>query len=284
MLDGSAERMKRCLWCMLAAAFAALVSLPAKGASDGSGLNDAMASVPGGSFVMGDLEGDPGEKPKPVTVGAFRLMRLEVTNRQFSAFVAATGHRTDPEKSGGGYVWDRKWRLTPGADWRHPSGAGSSIEGLADHPVVQVSAQDAAAYCAWRGSRLPTEAEWEFAARGADGRRYPWGMSRPGTHERRRANFGTVKCCAPDDTDGFRRTAPVGGFPLGASPFGILDMAGNVWEWTSSRFPGQPQSVVLRGGGWGNDPYCLRTAYRHGNPPDIGLDMVGFRCAAEPKP
>ncbi len=244
----------------------------------------AMAPIPGGSFVMGDAEGDPNETPKPATVGAFLLMRLEVTNRQFSDFAAATGHRTDAEKSGSGYVWDRTWQRVPGADWRHPNGIGSSIDAKLDHPVVQVSARDAAAFCAWHGLRLPSEAEWEFAARGAAGRRYPWGMSPPGTQTERRANFGTVECCAPDAADGYWRTAPVGRYSLGASPFGILDMAGNVWEWTASRFPGRPQLVVLRGGGWGNNPYCLRTAYRHGNPPDIGLDMVGFRCAGDPKP
>ncbi len=251
---------------------------------EGLEFDGAMAPIPGGSFVMGDDEGDPNETPNPATVGAFLLMRLEVTNRQFSDFVAATGHRTDTEKSGSGYVWDRIWRRVPGADWRHPNGIGSSIDEKLDHPVVQVSARDAAAFCAWHGLRLPSEAEWEFAARGADGRRYPWGMSSPGTQTVRRANFGTVKCCAADGSDGYWRTSPVGSFSPGASPFGILDMAGNVWEWTASRFPGRPQWVVLRGGGWGNDPYCLRTAYRHGNPPDIGLDMVGFRCAGDPMP
>jgi formylglycine-generating enzyme required for sulfatase activity len=244
----------------------------------------AMVQVPGGSFVMGDDEGDPNETPRPATVGTFLLMRLEVTNRQFSDFVAVAGYRTDAERSGSGYVWDRTWERVPGADWRHPNGSGSSIDGKTDHPVVQVSAHDAAAFCAWHDLRLPSEAEWEFAARGAEGHRYPWGMSPPGTETGRRANFGTVACCAPDAADGYRRTAPVGRFSLGASPFGILDMAGNVWEWTASRFPGQPQWVVLRGGGWGNNPYCLRTAYRHGNPPEIGLDMVGFRCAGDLNP
>ncbi len=244
----------------------------------------AMSPVPGGTFVMGDDEGDANEIPKLATVKPFLLMRLEVTNRQFSTFVAATGHRTDAAKSGGGYVWDQTWRLVPGADWRHPNGIASSIVDKSNHPVVQVSAQDAAAFCAWYGLRLPSEAEWEFAARGAERRRYPWGRSPPGSQTQRQANFGTTECCSPDATDGYWRTAPVGAFPLGASPFGILDMAGNVWEWTSSRFPERPQLMVLRGGGWGNDPYCLRTAYRHGNEPDIGLDMVGFRCAADPKP
>jgi formylglycine-generating enzyme required for sulfatase activity len=134
----------------------------------------------------------------------------------------------------------------------------SSIGGKDDHPVVQVSARDAVAYCAWKGLRLPSETEWEFAARGNDSRRYPWGKVRPEAQTERSANFGTVNCCAPDAADGYERTAPVGKFPSGASPFGVLDMAGNVWEWTSIRFPGRPDFVVLRGGGWGNNPYCLR--------------------------
>jgi formylglycine-generating enzyme len=242
-----------------------------------------LIAIPGGTFMMGDAVGDPNETPKPATVAPFRLMRLEVTNRQFAAFIDATGYRTDAEISGTGFVWTQSWRKSNGADWRHPNGVDSTIDGKADHPIVQISARDAAAYCAWKGLRLPSETEWEFAARGIDGRRYPWGNSGPGAHTKRRANFGTVPCCALDAADGYERTAPVGKFPRGASPFGLLDMAGNVWEWTSSRFPGKPGLVVLRGGGWGNNPYCLRTAYRHGNPPDIGLDMVGFRCAGDIK-
>ena len=148
---------------------------------------------------------------------------------------------------------------------------------------MQISARDADAFCAHYGLRLPSDVEWEYAARGTDGRRFPWGDSGPVADDgTRKANFGTVKCCAPDTADGFARTAPVGSFPQGRSPFGLHDMAGNVWEWTSSRFPGQASDRVLRGGGWGNNPYCLRTSYRHGNPPEISLDMVGFRCAADP--
>ena len=250
-------------------------------AAQDAGVPPDLIAIPGGTFVMGDTEGDANEAPKSVVVAPFRLMRHEVTNEEFAVFVAATGYRTDPERSGAGYVWDGRWRLNAGTDWRHPYGPDTNIEQAADHPVVQVSARDAAAFCAWRGLRLPREAEWEFAARGTDGRRFPWGNVPPQAGPAAPANFGTVPCCAADAGDGFLRTAPVGSFPAGASPFGILDMAGNVWEWTSDSFPGNPDFVALRGGGWGNNPYGLRVSYRHGNPPDIGLDMVGFRCAAD---
>ena len=243
-----------------------------------SGLD--LVPLPGGRFVMGDPEGEPDEAPSEVEVAPFGMMRHEVTNQQFAAFVAASGHVTDPERSGFGYVWNGQWRRAQGADWRHPFGPDSGVAGRGSHPVVQVSAEDAAAFCRFHGLRLPSEREWEFAARGTDGRRFPWGDALP-EQPSSRANFGTVPCCGPDAADGYLRTAPVGSFPDGRSPAGLLDMAGNVWEWTSSRFSGQPDHVVLRGGGWGNNPYCLRTSYRHGNPPDIGLDMVGFRCASD---
>lgn len=244
-----------------------------------AGPADDMVSIPGGRFVMGDPTGDDNEKPQTVTVAPFRIMRHEVTVARYAAYAAASGAKSDPERTGTGYVWPGAWLEVQGADWRHPHGPDSGAE--PDHPVVQVSANDAAAYCAWHGLRLPSEAEWEFAARGTVGRRYPWGDEDPKQAGTRRANFGTVSCCAPDKSDGYQRTAPVGSFPAGASPFGLQDMAGNVWEWTASAFPGRPDQVALRGGGWGNNPYCLRAAYRHGNPPDIGLDMVGFRCAGD---
>ncbi len=262
------------------ALLAAAVSLAsAAGAETVSGFG--LIQIPGSSFVMGDSEGDANEVRRVVKVAAFRLMRLEVTNDQFARFAAASGHVTDPERSGAGYVWTLRWRLIPGADWRRPEGPESTLTDRMEHPVVQVSARDAARFCAFYGLRLPSEEEWEYAARGTDGRRFPWGDAPPEEDGQRRANFGTNQCCAPDAGDGYGHTEPGGRFPSGASPFGLLDMAGNVWEWTASHFPGRPAEVALRGGGWGNDPYCLRTAYRHGNPPDIGLDMVGFRCAAD---
>ena len=162
-----------------------------------------------------------------------------------------------------------------------PSGGPkSSLEDLWDHPVVQVSAKDGEAFCRFYGMRLPSEDEWEYAARGAEGFRYPWGNSLSRESLAAYTNAGRFDCCAASAADGFSRTAPVGSFALGRSPFGLDDMAGNVWEWTSSAFPGAANKRVIRGGGWGNNPYCLRTAYRHGNRPHIGLDMVGFRCAA----
>jgi sulfatase modifying factor 1 len=267
---------------ILIAAVTALAAVLA-GSAAAAGEDDfELRAVPGGSFMMGDAEGDPNEAPKWVTVAPFRIMREEVTNAQFAAFVERSGHVTDAERSGAGYVWNGRWRLREGADWRHPHGPESGIEGAAAHPVVQVSQADAAAFCRHYGLRLPSEEEWEFAARGLDGRRFPWGNEAPQAGEERRANFGTIDCCAPDESDGYLKIAPVGQFPNGASPFGLLDMAGNVWEWTASAFPGRPGEVALRGGGWGNNPYCLRVSYRHPNPPDIGLDMVGFRCAADP--
>ena len=242
-----------------------------------------LVAVPAGTVIVGDAEGEAGETPRAVALAAFRLMRYEVTNAQFAAFAAATGHVTAPERKGAGWVWPGRWRLTPGADWRHPFGPETTIAGRDDHPVVQVSARDAAAFCAFHGLRLPTDAEWELAARGPGWRRYPWGDAAPtqGDGGARRANFGSVECCAADDADGYGNTAPVGRFPAGVSPFGLHDMAGNVWEWTASLLDGKVDAVILKGGGWGNNPYCLRIGYRHTNPPDIGLDMVGFRCAGD---
>ena len=240
-----------------------------------------LVTIPAGTAQLGDAEGDANEVVRSVRIPAFRIMRREVTNRQFARFFAESGYRTTVEEAGKAHVWWTRWERKPEANWRRPQGPGSGLDGLADHPVVQVSAKDAEAFCEHYGMRLPSEDEWEYAARGTQGRRYPWGNRLTPASLPERTNAGTYECCAASEEDGFVRTAPVGSFPRGRSPFGLDDMAGNVWEWTSSRFPGAPGEQVIRGGGWGNNPYCLRTAYRHGNPPDIGLDMVGFRCAAD---
>ena len=150
-----------------------------------------MVAIPPGSFEAGDPDGRPDEAPRPVTVAPFQLMRFEVTNAQFAAFVAETGHVTDPERRGFGYVWPGRWIKVPGADWRHRSGPASDPIGLDDHPVVQVSWRDASAFCRHHGLRLPSEEEWEFAARGTDGRIFPWGEAAPDEGGTRRANYGT---------------------------------------------------------------------------------------------
>ncbi len=280
-------RFDKVWWYRLGSVTAAVGLLATTAPGHAQTLTDPeLVSVPETTFMMGDRDGEPDEVERTVTVRAFRLMRHEVTNAQFSAFVRASGHLTDPERSGSGFVWKSRWTKVRGANWRRPFGPDNVQPNFlvenANHPVLQTSQRDALAFCKYHGLRLPTDPEWELAARGSDGRRYPWGDTAPEQGRGTRfANFGTVPCCATDNRDGFEKTAPVGRFPDGQSPFGLLDLAGNVWEWTASRFPGRPSEVVLRGGGWGNNPYCLRTSYRHGNPDNIGLDMVGFRCAGD---
>lgn len=260
-----------------------------------AGLVEEMVRIPAGTLVMGSDDGEPAEKPvHRVILAAFSIDRFEITNAKFSAFVAATGHITNAEATGVGWDWNGGWKRVKGADWRHPHGLASSLRGLERHPVVQVSWIDAQAYCRWRGKRLPTEAEWERAARGDSGRIYPWSNQPPHLGKRYRASYGSDRCCRADTGDDYLFTAPVGSFPLGRSPFGLEDMAGNVWEWVEDWFdqefyrrslsenpvndtPGKRR--VIRGGGWGNNPSGLRSTLRHANPPDIGLSMVGFRCA-----
>ncbi len=247
-----------------------------------------LLPIPSGTAQVGSHDGEADERPvRHVPVAAFRLSRTEVTNRDFGAFISATHYVTQAEKRGWGWVWTDRWRQVHGANWQHPQGPGSHILDRHDHPVVQVSWTDARAYCRWHRLRLPTDVEWEYAARGSDGRRYPWGNETPRADGVQRANYGTDACCAPDAQDGYRLTAPVGRYPKGASPFGLLDMAGNVWEWVIDEPPNKTSTTttvsnqIIRGGGWGNNPYCLRAAYRHTNEPDASLDMVGFRCAGE---
>jgi formylglycine-generating enzyme len=261
----------------------------------GPGAGPEMIDIPAGTLRMGADDGEAAERPvHVVAVSAFAIDRFETTNSEFAAFVAATAHVTDAERAGVGWHWDGAWHEVGGADWRHPRGPASTTEGLARHPVVQVSWRDARAYCSWQGKRLATEAEWERAARDSGDRRYPWGNAPPREGTRYRASYGSDRCCRADSGDGHLFTAPVGSFPLGRSPFGVEDLAGNVWEWVEDAFDEafyarSPASdpvnralatqKVIRGGGWGNDPRGLRSTLRHANPPDIGLSMVGIRCA-----
>lgn len=300
-------------------------------------LREGMVHIVGGRFRMGADDEYPEEAPAhDVEVSDFWIDACPVTNAEFAAFVADTGHLTLAEivpraedypgalpemlyagslvfKPTSGPVdtsdWSQWWEFRKGADWRHPLGPESSIEGLDDHPVVHVAFADAEAYAAWAGKSLATEAEFEFAARGGlDGSTYAWGdVFRPGG--KRMANTWVGKFPYKNArTDGWKTTTPVGSFP--ANGYGLYDMIGNVWEWTQDWFapahaadakkpccvPKNPRGPasgtpywaapipqkVLKGGSFLCAPeYCrrYRPAARHGQPIDSSTCHVGFRCA-----
>ena len=207
------------------------------------------------------------ETRRRLDVPAYRIDRNLVTNADYARFVAATGHHAPfvDEETWGGY------RLVHGyarvlkflwADRRPPTGREQ-------HPVVLVSHVDAAAYCAWRGARLPGEAEWEKAARGEDGRYFPWG------------NAFDAGLLNSEDRGPFD-TVSVGKYAEGQSPYGVLDMAGQVFEWTATLFRNEPPRYVVKGGSWDDFPGVTRSAARHGRPPQLKHILVGFRCVESP--
>ena len=280
------------------------------------GSAEGMVSLPGGEFRMGtdDAEGFPADGEGPVRIVAlspFLIDRYAVSNDGFAAFVEDTGYVTEAERIGWSYVFVRFltrelrrisprpdvtpwWAAVTGADWRRPEGPGSDLTGRGDHPVVHVSWHDAGAYAAWAGKRLPTEAEWEYAARGGhDQRRYPWGdeLTPGGRHM---ANIWQGRFPITDTAeDGYSGTAPVDAFP--PNDFGLHNMAGNVWEWcadywgTDHRNPAGPSSGtdrVTRGGSYlCHVSYCnrYRVAARSHNTPDSSGGNTGFRCARDPR-
>jgi formylglycine-generating enzyme len=298
-----------------------------------------MVAIPGGTFLMGSNRHYPEEAPvHKVSVDAFWMDRHPVTNSDFRRFVQATGHVTvaerppdpaaypgaKPELLVAASVVFRKprgpvdmrnhlnwWDYVPGADWRHPTGPGSSIEGLDDHPVVHVAFADVQAYALWAGKALPTEAEWELAARGGlDGKDYAWGDElAPGG----RFMANTWQGEFPHQnllSDGYETTSPVGAFPPNA--YGLYDMIGNVWEWTDDWYTTYQTAVkpccgiphnphggeraasvdptvpeipiprkVMKGGSFLCAPnYCrrYRPAARMAQPIDTSTCHVGFRC------
>jgi eukaryotic-like serine/threonine-protein kinase len=266
-----------------------------------------MLYVPAAEFSMGSDDGDPNElPPHDVALDDFWIDQTEVTNAMFQTFVDSAGYRTDAEKIGVSLVYQPgqyipaidKWKSEGGANWLHPHGPSTDLDGLENHPVVQVSWNDAYAYCKWAGARLPTEAEWELAARGTDGRAYPWGNRWPdGTL----LNFGDSNLDAiwasSGVDDGYKFTAPVGNYPAGASPYGALDMAGNASEWVNDLYkydyyyesthsnPTGPASGILRvirGGHWSFTAEGVRSAARLSGSPTYSIDYSGFRCARTP--
>jgi formylglycine-generating enzyme len=275
-----------------------------------------MVSVPGGRFAMGSDRHFPEERPqRMVQVGSFKIDRHEVTNAQFAAFVAATGYVTVAERpvdaakypgappellQPGGFVFEQPktetlandfrawWRYRPGAFWRAPEGPGSTLEGRLNHPVVHVAHEDAAAYATWLGRDLPTEAEWEFAARGGlEAAEYVWGHEKTpsGTWQ---ANVWQGRFPMSNRLlDGFPGTAPVGCFETNG--YGLADMAGNVWELTRDdyvdRRGAQPGMKVAKGGSHlCADNYCFRyrPSARQPAATDSGTVHIGFRTVLRP--
>ena len=278
-----------------------------------------QAIIPAGSFVMGDSSGDrnpaDGEVPQHrVTLESFSIDATSVTNDDFARFIDATGYRTEAEVFGYSAVFHLAlaaaaedvvgqppgtpwWLGVRGADWRHPGGPDSTLEGLGDHPVVHVSWNDAQQYCEWAGRRLPTEAEWEYAARGGlDQKKYPWGDEEP-DEDGWRINIWQGEFPRHNTLDdGWLTTAPVRTFePNG---YGLWQMVGNVWEWASDRFspdyyrqspeqsptgPETGESRILRGGSYlCHISYCnrYRNAARSQNTPDSSMGNAGFRTVA----
>uniref|UniRef100_A0A8C8EN79 Sulfatase-modifying factor enzyme-like domain-containing protein n=1 Tax=Oncorhynchus tshawytscha TaxID=74940 RepID=A0A8C8EN79_ONCTS len=250
--------------------------------------DEGMVKIPGGKMTMGtnSADGRDGESPtKEVTVDPFSIDKYPVTNSDFREFVRSQKYKTEAETFGWSFVFqdfvseELKSKVTEKIE---PAGPGSGIRERLDSPVVQVSWNDAHAFCKWRGRRLPSEEEWEWAARGGlQGRTYPWGNK----FQANRSNLW--QGLFPDgDTaeDGYHGIAPVTAFPPQNS-FGLYDMIGNAWEWTSTPFPGGRPMFVLRGGSWidtedGSANHKARITTRMGNTPDSASDNLGFRCAA----
>ena len=281
---------------------------------------EGMRWIAGGEFTMGSAapEAMSNEAPeRRVNVAGFWIDEHPVTNQQFAEFVRATGYMTTAERApdweeikkqlppgtpkpddrvlvpgsavfvapDGPVLLDDVsawWQWTPGANWRHPEGPDSSIDDRAQHPVVHVSWDDANAYAKWIGRHLPTEAEWEFAARGGlERQRFSWG------HEHRPSGKFMANTFQGDfphrsmTEDGFAGTSPVRSFP--PNGYGLYDMAGNVWQWTADRYVDVESAVprrVIKGGSFlCHESYCesYRPSARRGAPPDTGSSHVGFR-------
>ncbi|MBI3794369.1 MAG: formylglycine-generating enzyme family protein [Nitrospinae bacterium] len=235
------------------------------------------------------------EQPRHrVRLSAYYMDKYLVTNRQFAEFVHQAAYQTDAERGGDGGTYDDEgnWHGTKGAYWREPEGPGKGIAGD-NYPVLQVSWNDADAYCKWKGRRLPTEAEWEYAAKGGHDWRFPWGNEKPGNRNANIADWSSGLPWADNSiNDGFRKASPVGSFP--ANGYGLYDMAGNAFEWVADWYDADyyrqspvdnPQGPAtgtfrgLRGGSWIGNANFIRSSYRGNDSQANRLNYFGFRCA-----
>ena len=265
---------------------------------------DGMVLLPEGAFRMGSEDAfaypDDGEGPvREVETGGYWIDTCAVSNAEFERFAEETGYVTEAERFGWSFVFGGLlpddfpptegvaaapwWRKVEGADWRHPEGPHSALDGRGDHPVVHVSWNDATGYARSAGKRLPTEAEWERAARGGVVESaFPWGdeLEPDGEH---RMNVWQGDFPARNSLDdGHFGTAPVGAFP--PNGFGLFNTTGNVWEWTADWFPPSGTNRVQKGGSYlCHHSYCrrYRVAARQGSTPDSSTGNVGFRCARD---
>jgi sulfatase modifying factor 1 len=268
--------------------------------SESQASHTGMVLIKGGSFLMGASDGLPFEGPvHEVSLGSYWMDTHEVTVAEYAKFIEATGYQTDSEKYGWSGVFDmeaHEWRKLPAADWRHPEGPAHEID--PQEPVTQISWNDAVAYASWAKKRLPTEAEWEYAARGGlAGKKYGWGdRLKPGGKSLANWWQGVFPTHNTGE-DGYTGRAVVGKFP--PNGYGLYDMAGNVWEWCSDWFamsyyqtsprhnpqgPVEGKERVIRGGSWMcSEDYCqgFRVAARSHSSTDTGLNNLGFRCVQD---
>lgn len=261
------------------------------------GETGTIVSIPKGAYQMGSARAYPEERPvRQMHVDAFDIDVTEVTNAQFAQFIAETGYVTSAEKTQPGFersgaavftppdatnpTW---WRFIEGANWRHPEGPESSIEGRDADPVVQVSQADAKAYAGWAGRVLPSETQWEYAARAGSQTRYVWGETRTINGVEQANTWQGAFPLQNTQDDGFLRRSPVGCYP--PNGFGLYDMIGNVWEWTDTIYKqgeGEPVYMIKGGSFLCAENYCRRYRPAARQPQEAGFptNHIGFRTVS----
>jgi len=262
-----------------------------------------MVLIPGGSFMMGDANGQDMEKPvHEVEVDAFYMDTHEVTIEEFKTFVDATHYVTDAEKNDGCFIWNEEgWEKTEGINWRFDELGNTHKIDKKNHPVTHLSWNDANTYAQWAGKRLPTEAEWEYAARGGEkGYKFAWGADPLGEEivanvsDENLVKVVTFWSYSKGYNDGYTFTAPVGSFV--PNSFGLYDMSGNAWEWCADYFDAEYYSRspkknprnddpnerrVMRGNSWDGRPGLMRCSRRTSEVQSSSYVDIGFRCVKD---